>query len=199
MSRLSFPGLATILAAILAAIFAAPSPAAAQTAVDPIGRIAPTGRFEGGAKVQVGRDAAGRTVCFVREEGDSHRLDIGIGAAGAFVRLETPEPRDSTPVPPVRVYAGLQQTENGRATDRFMMLKPYDGEVAYVAAIPGQGSFTLLAASAPEAFLAVVAAAAGNFLVIEQRRPPVRDYVAIYEFNDRAAAALAACRQRHGL
>ena len=51
----------------------------------------------------------------------------------------------------------------------------------------------------PEAFLAVVAAAGGNFLVIEQRRSAVRDYVAIYDFNEQAAAAVAACRQRHAL
>lgn len=99
----------------------------------------------------------------------------------------------------MRVYAGLQQTENGRATDRFMVLKPYAGEVSYVVPTPGRGSFTLVAAGAPDAFLAVVAAAGGNFLVIEQRRPPVRDYVAIYDFNEPAATALAACRQRHGL
>ena len=183
----------------LAALLAAVVPAAAQSARDPIGRIAPTGRFDGGSKVQLGRDAAGRPVCFVREEGDSHRLDIGIGAGGAFVRLETPEPRDATPVPPVRVYAGLQQTENGRATERFMVLKPYDGEVTYIVPTPGQGSFTLLAAGAPDAFLAVVAAAGGNFLVIEQRRSAIRDYVAIYDFNEQAAAAVAACRQRHAL
>lgn len=183
----------------LAAALVVASPATAQVAVDPIGKIVPTGRFDGGTKVQIGRDAAGRTVCFLREEGDSHRLDVGISAGGAFVRLETPEPRDATPVPPVRVYAGLQQTVNGRATDRFMVLKPYDGEVSYVVPTPGQGSFTLVAAGAPDAFLAVVAAAGGNFLVIEQRRPPVRDYVAIYDFKEPAATALAACRQRHGL
>lgn len=184
---------------ILATLLAAASPVAAQIAVDPIGKIVPTGRFDGGTKVQIGRDAAGRAVCFLREQGDSHRLDIGIGASGAFVRLETPEPRDATPVPPVRAYAGLQQTENGRATDRFMVLKPYEGEVTYVVSTPGQGSFTLVATGAPDAFLAVVAAAGGNFLVIEQRRPPVRDYVAIYDFDEQAAAALLACRQRHGV
>lgn len=183
----------------LSATLVAASPGVAQVAIDPIGKITPNGRFDGGSKVQLGRDAAGRPVCFVREEGDSHRLDIGIGAGGAFVRLETPEPRDATPVPPVRVYAGLQQTENGRATDRFMVLRPYEGEVAYFVPTPGQGSFTLLAAGAPDAFLAVVAAAGGNFLVIEQRRSAVRDYVAIYDFNEQAAAAVAACRQRHAL
>jgi hypothetical protein len=183
----------------LTATLVVASPGAAQVAVDPIGKITPTGRFDGSTKVQLGRDPAGRTVCFVREEGDSHRLDVGISAGSAFVRLETPEPRDATPVPPVRVYAGLQQTENGRATDRFMVLKPYEGEVAYIVPTPGQGSFTLLAAGSPDAFLAVVAAAGGNFLVIEQRRPAVRDYVAIYDFNEQAAAAVSACRQRHAL
>ena len=80
-----------------------------------------------------------------------------------------------------------------------MVLRPYEGEVAYFVPTSGQGSFTLLAASAPDAFLAVVAAAGGNFLVIEQRRSAVRDYVAIYDFNEQAAAAVAACRQRHAL
>lgn len=195
MSPLSVLAFAVLFFSIL--------PVAAQVArdvaIDPIGSIVPTGRFEGSPKVQLGRAAAGRTVCFVREQGDSHRLDIGVSASGAFVRLATPEPRDAMPLPPVRVYAGLQQAEQGRATDRFMVLKPHDGNVTYIVPSPALGSFTLLADGTPEAFLAVVAAAGGNFLVIEQRRPPVRDYVAIYEFNDQAAAALAACRQRHGL
>ena len=51
---------------------------------------------------------------------------------------------------------------------------------------------------APRAAFGVVAAARGNFLVVEQRNAAVRDYVAVYQFDRTAAEAILACRQRHG-
>lgn len=167
----------------------------ADTPTDPIGGIRQTGRYAADHRVLTGRDAKGEPVCYVLEQGDSHRLHIGTSAKGGFVRLDTPEPRE-TPVPqaPVRLYAGVQQTKDGRATDRFAALKTFSGAVDYVAPRVDQGGFTLVASSDVAEFLAVVAAAKGNFLVVESRSSEGRDYVAVYEFDQRAAEALVACR-----
>ena len=40
----------------LSATLVATSPGVAQVAIDPIGKITPNGRFDGGSKVQLGRD-----------------------------------------------------------------------------------------------------------------------------------------------
>jgi hypothetical protein len=173
-------------------------PVHAQIGADPIGKIAQTGRYRGGQDVLIGRDAGGGTVCFRREEGDSHRLDIGIGAVGAFVRLDTPEPRDALPGLPVRVYAGVEEVRNDRSTGRFTSLLAHDGEVTYIVPDRKLASFVLIAPGDAARFLAVVAAARRNFLVVEQRTGGVRDYVAVYDFDRAAAEALLACRQRHG-
>lgn len=146
----------------------------------------------------VGRDAGNRPVCFLREQGDTHRLDIGIGLEGAFVRLETPEPRDSTARNPVRIYAGLQQVKDGYATDRFMVLEAFGGAVRFLVPQADRGSFTIVATGDPLPFLAVVAAARGNFLVIDSREPPPsREYAAVYDFDRPAADALVACARQH--
>ena len=147
-------------------------PATAQTESDPIGTIRAAARFDGGHGVMLGRDAAGRTVCYVREQGDSHRLDVGIGAVGTFVRLDTPEPRDATARNPVRVFAGLQQIDNDKATDRFTPLKSFAGTPAFHVPRKDLLGFVILAEGDPAAFLAIVAAARRNFLVIESRQPP---------------------------
>lgn len=183
---------------LLVAAMANALPAGALADTDPIGAIRAVGRFDGGHGVMLGRNAAGRTVCYVREQGDSHRLDIGVGPQGGFVRLETPEPRDATARNPVRVFAGVQQVENDKATDRFMSLKTFAGTPAFH--IPRQDllGFVIVADGDPAAFLDVVAAARRNFLVIESRQAPVtREYVGIGDFDPAAAAALAACARRH--
>jgi hypothetical protein len=183
---LALPLAATALAAV------------AEAPVDPIGVIRQTGHYAADPRILTGRDATGEPVCYVLEQGDSHRLQIGTSAKGAFVRLDTPEPRD-LPVPqaPVRIYAGLQQTAAGRATDRFAALKTFSGEVAYGVPRADQGGFVLVASSEIADFLAVVAAAKGNFLVVDSRSGEARDYVAVYEFDQRAAEALIACRPTH--
>lgn len=173
-------------------------PAAAKADSDPIGAIRPASRFDGGHGVMLGRDAAGRTVCYVREQGDTHQLDVGIGTQGAFVRLETPEPRDATARNPVRVFAGLQQVDKGKATDRFMSLKSFAGTPAFHVPREDLLGFVIVADGDPAAFLEVVAAARRNFLVIESRQPPVtREYVGIGDFDSPTAQALAACARRH--
>lgn len=173
-------------------------PAAAQADRDPVGEIRQGAAASVGHDVLVGRDAANRPVCFRREQGDSHRLDIGIGADGAFVRLDTPEPRESTARSPVRVYAGLQQVEDGKATERFMVLAPFAGEVRFFVPQADRASFTILATGDPAPFLAVVAAARDNLLVIDSRQPPpAREYVAVYAFDRAAADVLIACARQH--
>jgi len=175
-------------------------PVAAQSGADPVGAIRRTAPFEGGHGVMLGRDAAGRAVCYFREQGDTHQLDIGIGigAAGAFVRLDTPEPRDATARHPVRVFAGLQQIENGKATDRFKALDTFAGAVSFHVPRKDQAGFVIVAAGDPAAFLAVVAAARRNFLVVESRQPPAaREYVGVGDFDRPAADALVACARRH--
>lgn len=180
------------------AALAVVQPVQAQIGADPIGAIVQTGRYQGGRDILIGRDAGGGTVCFRREEGDSHRLDIGVGAMGAFVRLDTPEPRDALPGLPVRVYAGVEEVRNDRSTGRFTSLLAHDGEVAYTVPDRKLARFVLIAPGDAARFLAVVAAARRNFLVVEQRTGGVRDYVAVYDFDRAAAEALLACRQRHG-
>ena len=72
------------------------------------------------------------------------------------------------------------------------------GEVAYIVPDRKLARFVLIAPRDAARFLAVVAAARRNFLVVEQRTGGVRDYVAVYDFDRAAAEALLACRQRHG-
>lgn len=186
---LSFPQAAALLLLAL--------PSLAQGA-DPIGPITVTGRFAGSHGVLLGRDIRGGGVCLVREQGDSHRLDIGLGGKGAFVRLDTPEPREALPRLPLRVYAGEQEVQGGRVTDRFKKLSTFAGEAEYVVPDRAKGGFTLLATSNPAGFLAVVAAARNNFLVVEQVNNAARDYVAVYTFDPPAAAGLATCRRQQG-
>lgn len=173
--------------------------AAAQAGPDPVGRIVPAGKWQGGHDVLIGRAANGDMVCYRREEGDTHRLDIGIGKMGAFVRLESPEPRDMLVSKPVRAYAAVEQVRNDRATGHFTSLLAFEGELSYLAPDYKILSFVLVAPTEPAQLLAVVAAARGNFLVIEQRGSSNRDYVAIYQFDRDAAEAILACQQRQAL
>jgi len=176
-----------VLAFLLSAHAVAP-----QAQTDPLGPITQTGRYEGGQGVLLGRNSAGRTVCFRREEGSSHRLDIGVSPHGAFARLDSPEPRESTARDPVRVYAG----QRGPG-ERFAVLAAFDGNARHSVPNASSSGFTLIATEAA-LFLAIVAAARGQFLVIESRQPPqTREYVAIYDFTRVAGEAVLACAARH--
>ena len=149
---------------------------------------------QGGATVLVGRDADNGPVCFLREKGDTHQLDIGIGRAGAFVKLDTPEPRDTTARNPVRVHAGDEIVVNDKSSGRFKLLATFDGEARLTVPKPDRASFLLQATGDPAPFLATVAAARGKFLVIESRNKPGElEYVAVYDFDRTAAQALLAC------
>lgn len=172
-------GMKRIILAVLAALALPPAPAAAQA----------------DATILVGRDAANGPTCFRREKGDTHQLDIGIGRGGAFVNLDTPEPRDSSANNPVRVYAGDEiASADGKSTGRFKPLAAYDGAATLTVPRADRASFMLQASGDPAPFLATVAAAQGKFLVIESRgKPGELEYVAVYHFDRAAAQALLAC------
>ena len=141
--------------------------------------------------------AAQAASCVRVEQGDSHRLEIGVDRAGAYVKLETPEPRESTARNPVRVYAGKEIVVNDKVTGKFKALAAYDGEATITVPKADRASFLLQASGDAAAFLATVAAAKGNFLVIESRNKPGElEYVAIYDFDRAAAQALLACAKK---
>lgn len=142
--------------------------------------------------------AAAQTPSCVRvERGDTHRLEIGIGRAGAYVKLETAEPRESTARNPVRVYAGQEIIVNDKVTGKFKRLAAYDGEASLTVPKANSAGFLLQASGDPAAFLATVAAAKGNFLVVESRNKPGElEYVAVYDFDRAAAQALLACAKK---
>lgn len=192
MAALRNAGLGLALALSLAPLARADS--------DPVGGIAGAAPFEGGGGVLVGTDVSGRAVCYVRETGDSHRLDIGIGEVGAFVRLEAgdSDPGAVAPQAPLLVYAGQQESEEGKATDRFAILKSYKGTARFLRFAAPQPGWIVMASGDPAPFLAVVAAAHRQFLVVEsQQQPRAADYVAVYDFTPDAAAKLVACAARH--
>jgi hypothetical protein len=191
MASLRNAGLGLALALSLAPL--------ARAEGDPVGGIAGAAPFDGGGGVLVGTDASDRAVCYVRETGDSHRLDIGIGGAGAFVRLEAGDndPGAVAPQAPLLVYAGQQESEEGKAADRFAILKSYEGTASFLQFAAPQPGWLLSATGDPAPFLEVVAAARRKFLVVESQQPRAVAYVAVYEFTPDAAAKLVACAARH--
>ncbi len=167
---------------------------------DPIGQIGSAVPYEGDARVAVGPDADGHPVCFTRETGDNHRLDIGIGTAGAFVRLEAADSDGAAAMPqaPLQIYAGEQQVADGKATDRFNVLKAFTGTARFLRFTGPAPGFVVVADGNPAPFLEVVAAARRQFLVVaSQQDPRAIDYVAVYDFTPEAAGAVIACATRH--
>jgi hypothetical protein len=145
--------------------------------------------FDRARHVDVGRAAPGRTVCYYREEGSSHRLDIGIAGGEAFIRLDAPEDRDATPAAPVLVFAGKQK-EDGT----YQILQQYAGGVQYFVPNASQSGFVLIAKGDANAFLQMVARARTEFVVVQSAaRPKDADIVAIYKFTAASIPALLAC------
>lgn len=181
------------------ALFAASigTPALAQTP-DPIGPLTKTQTFDRAQKINVGRTKSGKTVCYVREEGSSHSLDIGVAADGAYVRLETFDERETTPSPPLRIFAGKEITRrqggNEFATGEFTVLQAYAGAFDYYVPNPKQDGFAAIAKGDAQAFLETVARANTQFLVVQSvAAPKAVNYVAIYNFKPAAIAPLLAC------
>jgi hypothetical protein len=165
---------------------------------DPIGSLTRTATFDRAKRIYVGISKTGTVACYAREEGDTHRLDIGIAAQGAFVRLQTPEPREATPSPPVRIFAGKQKTRrsggNEYATGEYTVLKAYDGDVAFYVPRPANGDFTAIGKSDPAAFLAMVAGAKTQFVVVQSiANPQAANIVAVYRFDAAMIPALLSC------
>ncbi len=164
----------------------------------PIGSLNRTATFDRRKKIYVGKSKSGTVACYFREEGDTHRLDIGIAAAGAFVRLQTPETRDATPAPPVRIFAGKEKTRrsggNEYATGEYTVLKAYDGPVAFFVPEPKTSGFTAIGKADPKSFLEMVATAKGEFVVVQaERGAKAANIVAVYGFNAALIPALLSC------
>ena len=180
---------------VIVAFAALPAGAAlAQAGGDPIGLPTDVSIFNRAQKIDVGRTAAGKTVCYFREQGSSHMLDIGVTADGAFLRLVTSDPREATPPPPVRVFAGKQVTRGQYVTDEFTELQGFDKNVDYYTPRPDRGDIVLLAKYDAAGFLEMVARARGEFVVVQSTaNPKVQDIVAIYHFKTSAIPTLLAC------
>ncbi len=190
------------LLAVFAAVFAFGSlavwPALSQERGDPIGAITKAATFDRAQRVDVGKTKAGRTVCYFREEGTSHSLDIGIAAGGAFIRLETGDSRETTPSPPLRVFAGKQKTRrdgaNEYATNDFEVLQEYGGGIDFYVPKPDTGDFVVVAKGDAKTFLDMVARARTEFVVVQSAADEKNtDIVAIYKFTTAKIPALLSC------
>jgi hypothetical protein len=181
------------LAIVLSAALA-PGLAFSQARGDPIGALARVATFDRAQQVMIGKTKAGKLACYVREEGGSHTLDIGMTADGAFIRLETFDPHETTPAPPLRLFAGKQIAKGGYATNEFTVLQAYDGPFDYYIPKPSQGDFVVVAKGDAKAFFEMVARARMEFVVVQSvaDRNNV-DIVAIYKFKTAAIPALLSC------
>ena len=172
----------------------APGLAFSQARGDPIGALTRVAIYDRAQQVNVGKSKAGKTVCYYREEGSSHTLDIGMTADGAFIRLETFDSREMTPTPPLRVFAGKQIARGQYATNEFTVLQGSDGPFEFYVPKPSQGDFVVVAKGDAKAFFEMVARARMEFVVVQSvaDRKNV-DIVAIYKFKTSAIPALLSC------
>lgn len=187
-------GLRCCSLAILAAALLPAGAAVSQQRADPIGALTRVSTFDRAQQVNVGRTRAGKLVCYFREEGSSHSLDIGMSADGAFIRLETGDSRETTPRLPLRVFAGKQMTRGGYATDEYTVLQAYSGAVDYYVPKPDRGDFIVVAKDDAKAFFEMVARARTEFVVVQSGADRKNvDIVAIYKFKTSAIPALLSC------
>jgi hypothetical protein len=180
--------------ALVVLIAAALTAAAAAQDADPIGPLTRGAVFDRAQKINVGKTVDGQAVCYFREEGSSHSLDIGMIADGAFIRLESFDPRETTPRPPLRVFAGKQGERAGKVTDEFAVLQPYKGRVEFYVPKPDRSDFAVVAKADPQAFFEMVARARNEFVVVQSATDPKNvNIVAIYHFTASNIPALLAC------
>jgi hypothetical protein len=188
LSRYRF-SFAILLFASLAA-----STAFSQQRGDPIGPLTKIATSDRAQKVEVGKTRTGKIVCYYREQGSSHTLDIGMTGDGAFIRLETGDSREMTPLPPLRIFAGKQMARGEYATDEFAVLRDYAGSVDFYVPKPSRGDFVIVAKGDATAFFEMVARARDNFVVVQSAADPKStDVVAIYNFNTGIIPALLSC------
>ncbi len=180
--------------AVLVFAALAASVAFSQQRGDPIGALTKVATFDRAQKVNVGKTQAGKVACYFREQGSSHTLDIGMTGDGAFIRLETFDPRETTLAPPLRVFAGKQMARGEYATDDFAVLQGYGGKFDYYVPKPSRGDFVVIAKDDAKAFFEMVARARENFVVVQSAaNPKSTDVVAIYQFNSGIIPALLSC------
>lgn len=183
------------------------SPAWPQGGADPIGELKKASTYDRAQHVDVAKPAKGKPVCYFREEGSSHTLDIGIGAAGAFIRVASgdgPLDAGSIPKPPLKVFAGKELTKlvggDLKSTGEYEAFQVYDGTIDYVPNLKTDysGGFVVVAKGDAKSFLDMVARARQEFVVVQSKAEPKNvDVIAIYKFNASAAAALLACAKKH--
>jgi hypothetical protein len=195
-----------VIAVVLASVAASGS-ARSQAGADPIGELKKTSTFDRAQHVDIGKSAKGKPVCFFREEGSSHKLDIGMSSDGAFVRLATgdgPLDVESIPQPPVRAFAGKDLTKlvdgDLKSTGEYEPTQIYDGAVDYVPNIVtsyGAG-FVVVAKGDVKAFFdVIVRAGPRDFFVVQSVSAPKNlDVVAIYNFEASTIPALLACAKK---
>jgi hypothetical protein len=190
------PSLPRILSlAIIAAAFS--GGASAQTP-DPVGPLTKVQTFDRAHKINVGRTQSGKTVCYFREEGSSHSLDIGVSTEGAYMRLETFDEREMTPPPPLRIFAGKEitrrQGNDEFSTAEFTVLQAYAGPFDYYIPNPQQDGFAVIAKGDAKAFLDMVASANGQFVVVQSGADAkLVNYTSIYSFKSAAIPPLLVC------
>lgn len=185
-----------IVGVALAALTA--TAAMTQERADPIGPLTRTQTFDRAQKIEVGRTKSGKTACYFREQGNTHTLDIGISADGAFMRLDTADEREKTPAAPLKVFAGKEITKrvggDEFSTGEFNVMQAYDGPFDYFIQDPGRDSFTVIARGDARAFLDMVARAAKQFVVVQSANDPKTvNYVGVTDFKPAAIPALMAC------
>jgi hypothetical protein len=183
------------------------TPAWPQGGADPIGELKKASTFDRAQHVDVAKPAKGKPVCYFREEGSSHTLEIGIGAAGAFIRVASgdgPLDAGSIPKPPLKVFAGKELTKlvggDLKSTGEYESFQTYAGAFDYVPNVKTVfgGGFVVIAKGDAKAFLDMVARARREFVVVQSGAEPKNvDVIAIYDFNTSAVSALLACAKKH--
>lgn len=183
------------------------APARPQRRSDPIGSVTRTSTFDRARGIHVGKSIKGTPVCFFREEGSSHKLDIGIGSDGAFIRVEHgdgPLPPEAVPTSPLQLFAGKAMTKlvdgDEKQTGEYKPLRIFGGSIDYISnLVTGFGSgFVVVSQGDPEAFLEIVALARGEFMVVQSASDPNKtDVVAVYKFTTKSVPTLSACARKH--
>jgi len=195
-----------VIAAVLALMIAG-GRAQSESGVDPIGNVKKVSTFDRAQGINVGKSATGKPVCFFREEGGSHQLDIGMSADGAFIRVahgDGPLPAEEIPTAPLRLFAGKGLTKlvdgDEKYTGTYQPMQTYSGSIEYVSNLDtdfGSG-FIVFTKEDAKSFLEMVAHARGEFVVVQSEAKAKRlDRVAIYHFSVNAIPALLSCAKQH--
>jgi hypothetical protein len=174
---------------------------------DPIGSLSKTSTFNSAQHISLGKSRNGKPVCFFREEGSSHRLDIGMTADGAFIRVEHGDgllAAGSIAKPPLKVFAGKELTKlvdgDLKSTGEYEQFQIYGGAVDYAPNLSTEmgNGFAVIAKGDAKSFFEMVARARGEFVVVQSVSEPRNvDVIAIYKFNASAIPALLSCAQKH--